>query len=98
MGPAHRRGGDRTELATGMCVADRGVHEIIPAPSMLGSRPTEYVSEPALDAQRFYTVDLFGRKLWGWERRDASGALIACSEQLFMDYVSCFCDAQRRNA
>lgn len=63
---------------------------------MLGSRPREYSHERPLAAARFYTVDLFGRKLWGWERRDASGAVVSCSEKLFMDYVSCFCDSQGR--
>jgi hypothetical protein len=65
---------------------------------MFGSRPSEFVSESALNADRFYTVSLLGRTLWGWERRDGSGVLLACSEQLFMDYVSCFCDAQKRHA
>ena len=65
---------------------------------MYGSSRSKYTPPPVLGAERFYTVDLFGRTLWGWERRDTSGALVACSEQLFMDYVSCFCDAQGRNA
>jgi hypothetical protein len=64
---------------------------------MLGSTPREYARERSHAAARFYTVDLFGRTLWGWERRDPSGCLLACSEQLFMDYVSCFCDAQGRH-
>jgi hypothetical protein len=64
---------------------------------MLGSTPREYASHDRCRAERFYTVDLFGRTFWGWERRDATGALLACSEQLFMDYLSCFCDAQGRN-
>jgi hypothetical protein len=64
---------------------------------MLGSAPHEYARERFDAASRLYTIDLFGRTLWGWERRDESGALIACSEKLFMDYVSCFCDAQGRN-
>ena len=64
---------------------------------MLGSTPREYARDLVHPASRFYTIDLFGRTLWGWERRDESGALLACSEKLFMDYVSCFCDAQGRN-
>ena len=64
---------------------------------MLGSVPHEHTTVPFHGA-RFYTVDLFGRKLWGWERRDENGALLSCSEKLFMDYVSCFCDAQGPNA
>lgn len=64
---------------------------------MLGSTPREYVCERGYNASRFYTVDLFGRTLWAWERRDQSGAVVACSEKLFMDYISCFCDAQGRN-
>ena len=63
---------------------------------MVGSTPREYVGDRSLTAARFYTVGLFGRTLWGWERRDPSGSLVACSEKLFMDYVSCFCDAQSR--
>ena len=65
---------------------------------MLGSRRREFVVEAPLTADRFYTVDLCGRTMWGWQKHDASGALVACSEQLFIDYVSCFCDAQCRNA
>lgn len=65
---------------------------------MLGSIPREHTTASLHGAARFYTVDLFGRTLWGWERRDESGALLSCSEQLFMDYVSCFCDAQGPNA
>lgn len=64
---------------------------------MLGSAPRKYTCERDYTASRFYTVDLFGRTLWGWERRDTRGALVACSEKLFIDYVSCFCDAQGRN-
>ena len=65
---------------------------------MLGSAPREYTSPRASGVERFYTVDLFGRTLWGWERRDESGVLLASSEQLFTDYVSCFCDAQGRKS
>ena len=65
---------------------------------MLGSKPREYTHHRPPQAERFYTVSLCGRTLWGWERRDESGALLACSEKLFMDYVSCFCDAQARSA
>jgi hypothetical protein len=64
---------------------------------MLGSRPTDYSCELPQSAQHFYTVNLCGRKLWGWQQRDQTGAILACSEKLFMDYVSCFCDAQSRN-
>jgi hypothetical protein len=64
---------------------------------MLGSAPHEYTAERLHGMARFYTVDLFGRTLWGWERRDEYGVLLTCSEQLFMDYVSCFCDAQGPN-
>ena len=63
---------------------------------MLGSRPREYSEELPAVAARFYTVDLFGRTLWGWERRDSSGAHLASSETLFMDYITCFCDAHGR--
>jgi hypothetical protein len=64
---------------------------------MLVSSPREYALERSHASARFYTIDLFGRTFWGWQRRDESGALVACSEKLFMDYVSCFCDAQGRN-
>jgi hypothetical protein len=62
---------------------------------MVGSQPREFVSEPLLQSNRLYSIKLPGRTLWGWERRDAAGEVVACSEQLFMDYVACFCDAQR---
>lgn len=65
---------------------------------MLGSAPHEYACERTFAAARFYTVDLCGRTLWAWERRDESGVLLGCSEKLFMDYLSCFCDAQGRNS
>ena len=65
---------------------------------MFGSIHREYGAVHARSAERFYTVDVVGRTLWGWERRDENGALLACSEQLFMDYVSCFCDAQGRKS
>ena len=64
---------------------------------MLGSTHQDYLRDRVEAAERFYTVELFGRTRWGWQRRDASGAIVACSETLFMDYVSCFCDAQARN-
>jgi hypothetical protein len=62
---------------------------------MLGSRPREFASAPATRPEHIYSVNLAGRKLWGWVRRDREGVLLASSEQLFMDYMSCFCDAQR---
>ena len=65
---------------------------------MLGSAPREYSCERDSAAARFYTLNLCGRTVWRWERRDESGALLGCSEQLFMDYVSCFCDAQARKS
>ena len=64
---------------------------------MLGSQPREFVSEFLPRADRFFCIKLPGRTLWGWERRSTAGELVTCSEQLFMDYVSCFCDAQRRS-
>ena len=62
---------------------------------MLGSRPREFVSAPQPRFDRLFCIKLPGRTLWGWERRDAAGEVVASSEQLFMDYVACFCDAQR---
>ena len=67
---------------------------------MLGSRPREFTAAftPAvsLPAERFYSVDVLGRTLWGWERRGDDGVLLARSEKLFTDYLSCFCDAHGR--
>jgi hypothetical protein len=65
---------------------------------MLGSSPREFVAAPPAFGQRIYSVKLAGRTLWGWQRLDETGVLLASSEQLFMDYMSCFCDARRRIA
>ena len=62
---------------------------------MLGSQRREFVAARATPSEEIYSVKLGGRTLWGWLRRDAEGALLASGEQLFMDYVSCFCDARR---
>lgn len=64
---------------------------------MLGSRPADFASEQPLNGNRFFSVRLPHHTWWGWERRDERGAVVARSEQLFMDYVSCFCDAERGN-
>lgn len=64
---------------------------------MLGSRPGNFQSESPLRGNRFFSVTLPDRTWWGWEKRDECGAVVARSEKLFMDYVSCFCDAERGN-
>lgn len=61
---------------------------------MLGSTRREFVVARA--TEEIYSVKLAGLTQWGWLRRSPEGALVAASEQLFMDYVSCFCDARRR--
>jgi hypothetical protein len=61
---------------------------------MLGSQPGEFPA-PAIQPEHIYSVDIGGRRLWGWTRLDREGVHLGSSEQLFMDYVSCFCDAQR---
>jgi hypothetical protein len=102
MGKAHRRGGDPPQLSAlgrglGMQIAQRQVPlglSIV----MLGSSPREFVSASPVSGERIFSVDVLGRTLWGWERRDETGAVLASSEQLFMDYVSCFCDARQRIA
>jgi hypothetical protein len=66
-------------------------------PAMFGSSPNEFASERDSPPDRFFSVRLPSRTVWGWERRDAAGEIVARSEQLFMDYITCFCDAQRRN-
>jgi hypothetical protein len=65
---------------------------------MLGSSPREFVAAAPVPGERIFSVEVLGRTLWGWERRDETGAVLASSEQLFMDYVSCFCDARKRTA
>jgi hypothetical protein len=65
---------------------------------MLGSSHREFVSAPPASGERIYSIKLLGRTWWAWERRDETGAILASSEQLFMDYVSCFCDARQRIA
>jgi hypothetical protein len=65
---------------------------------MLGSSHREFVSAPPAPGERIFSVQVLGRTWWGWERRDETGAVRASSEQLFMDYVSCFCDARKRIA
>lgn len=60
---------------------------------MLGSGRTDFVLEPPLYSHRFFSVEVRGRILWGWERADERGVLLQHWEQLFMDYVACFCDA-----
>jgi hypothetical protein len=62
---------------------------------MLGSRPREFASAPATSPEHIYSVNVAGRTMWGWVRRDCGGLVLASSEQLFMDYMSCFCDAER---
>ena len=61
---------------------------------MLGSRPREFAAASAIRPVQIYSVNLAGRTLWGWMRHDRDGLLLASSEQLFMDYVTCFCDAE----
>ena len=62
---------------------------------MLGSRPHQF-SAAATPQDRIFSIKRAGRTYWRWERRDASGSILAASEELFMDYVTCFCDARRR--
>lgn len=62
---------------------------------MLGSRRCDFVHEPPLYPHRFFSVQVCGRTMWGWERADERGMPAERSEQLFMDYVKCFCDALR---
>ena len=63
---------------------------------MFGSQRREFVATGADESEDIYSVKLAGQTLWGWARRAPSGALVASSEKLFMDYMSCFCDARRR--
>jgi hypothetical protein len=60
---------------------------------MLGSERREFRPSPR---HRVFSVQLPWQTLWGWERRNATGSLVARSEKLFTDYVACVCDAQRR--
>jgi hypothetical protein len=62
---------------------------------MLGSQPREFVAAPMTPSESIYAVKLGGNTLWGWVRRGPEGVLLASSETLFMDYMSCFCDARR---
>jgi hypothetical protein len=63
---------------------------------MIGSRRQEFTGRTASSQQdRIYSITLAGRTYWAWERRDASGTLVRFSEQLFMDYVDCFCDSRK---
>jgi hypothetical protein len=45
--------------------------------------------------EHIFSVQLPRCTMWGWQRRSSAGALLACSDQLFPDYVACLCDAQR---
>jgi hypothetical protein len=64
---------------------------------MVGSQSGDFASARPLRGSRLFSVRLPDRTWWGWEKRDEHGAVIARSGQLFMDYVSCFCDAERGN-
>lgn len=62
---------------------------------MLGSRPNE--SNPGVHTPgvQLYSVRVLGRTLWGWQRHNAAGDVLACGEHLFPDYVACLCDSLR---
>jgi len=60
---------------------------------MLGSHPHECATPDA--REHLFSVTLSGQTLWGWHRRGESGDIIARSEHLFADYVTCLCDARR---
>jgi hypothetical protein len=62
---------------------------------MLGSRPNE--PNPAVQTRgvQLYSVRVLGRTLWGWQRRNAAGDLLACNGHFFPDYVDCLCDSLR---
>jgi hypothetical protein len=60
---------------------------------MLGSEHREFRAPPA---HAVFAVKLPWQTLWGWEKRNATGGVVARSAQLFTDYVECVCDAQRR--
>ena len=59
---------------------------------MLGSQHKEF---SARSPHPLFSVKLPWQTLWGWERRNATGSVMARSEKLFTDYVACVCDAQR---
>jgi hypothetical protein len=47
--------------------------------------------------RRVFAVELPWQTLWAWETRDGASGAVRRSGQLFTDYVSCVCDAQRQN-
>jgi hypothetical protein len=61
---------------------------------MLGSQRKEFRAPVANRYNRYYSVRLPWQTLWGWERRNDAGGVMARSEKLFTDYVACVCDAQ----
>jgi hypothetical protein len=79
----------------GMPIASREEFVRIDSALMLGSRPNE--SNPALQTLgiRLYSVRVLERTLWGWQRRNAAGDLLACNGHFFPDYVDCLCDSLR---
>lgn len=64
---------------------------------MLGSQRSEIELDTRGYGEVLYSVRVLGRTLWGWQRRNVQGEVIACCEHLFADYVTCLCDSRRRS-
>jgi hypothetical protein len=61
---------------------------------MFGSRPREFTLTDTPRTQ-VYSVQVGDRAFWAWERRSRSSRVLARSAQLFPDYATCLCDAER---